>query len=128
MAFDANLTVGVGIAGVVIGRTLTFTGTGHSGFDETIDADQTDVEVEWAVDVSALKLLVMVADQDVTIETNDGGSPVDTIDLIANEPHVWHTDSLYTKKLTTDVTSVFITTGAAATRIQCEALTDATPE
>jgi len=74
----------------------------------------TDDEHALAIDVSELSAFFAVSSQNVTIETNDGDAPDDTITLTANVPWIWHTSmpdavTPYTCPLGTDVTAVFIT-------------------
>jgi len=111
-----------------LSKTVTKTGTGQSSLDETVATGLTDEELEYTLDFSAIKSVYIYSSQDVTLETNDGSSPGDTLALKANEPYVWHDTSLYPNLLTTDITSIFITNSSgAAANIRIEALVDASP-
>ncbi len=111
-----------------IRASKTYTGTGWAGFDESIANGQTDKQVVVAIDVSAVKSIVILSDQAVTLETNSGSTPTNTLSLVAGVPYVWNTDSYDTFKLTGDVTAVYITNSSgAAARVQLDALLDATP-
>jgi hypothetical protein len=83
--------------------------------DETIADGQTNKQLTYTLDVSAVKSFFMVSDQDVTFETNDGTSPDDVIALKAGVPYVWNTDSYDAFLLGTDVTAIFITNASGAT-------------
>lgn len=98
--------------------------------DENIADGETDKLVVIAIDVSELKNLYLKSDQDITIETNDGTTPDDTINLKANVPYPFNADlgAYFTNLLTTDVTAFYVTNASGATaRLQGEVLTDPTP-
>jgi len=106
----------------------THSGGYRQSLSESIPDESTDLEVVFPLDVSAIKAIFIKSDQDITIETNDGSSPDDTLTLTADCPYIWHENSEYTNLLTADVTSLFVTnaSGAAAT-LEIEAIVDATP-
>lgn len=88
----------------------------------------TDGEVVAALDVSALKSLMILSDQNVTIETNDGSSADDTLTLVGGEPLVWWDGCGYSCPLTADVTAFYITNASGATaNVQMRFLSDPTP-
>jgi hypothetical protein len=109
--------------------TQSFTGTLLTQIDgESVADSETDYEIVVALDVSAIQAIIITSDQDVTLETNSGAAPDDTIALTANNPYVWYTGSYYTNLLTTDITSIFITNASGSTAtIDVLALVDATP-
>ncbi len=96
--------------------------------DEAIADQESDKLVAFAVDVSQIKCLFMLSDEDLTVETNDGAAPDDTIALKADEPYIWHSDSLDTCLLTQDVEKLYVTnaSGAVAT-LNIECVYDSTP-
>jgi len=96
--------------------------------DVTVPDESSDMLVNFALDVSQIKAIYIVADQDVTLETNDSGSPDDTISLAAGVPYVWTTDSYDSCLLTADITKLYFTnaSGSEAT-VQLEVVHDATP-
>lgn len=96
-------------------------------FDETIANAVTDGPILVNIDVSQVKSIVLLSDKNVTLETNNAGTPVDTIVLKANVPYIWHTDSYDTLKLTADVTTIFVTNASGSSaRIQGRWLYDPT--
>lgn len=102
--------------GVEVGSPMEFDYDGDANLDETIiPQDSTDLLVSWAVDVSQIKCIVIEASEDMTIETNDGTTPDDTLNLLAGEPYIWHATSLFTNKLTVDVTELRVTNTTAGT-------------
>lgn len=96
--------------------------------DESIGDGETDFAVAFTLDVSACKAFFMVSTQDVTIETNDGATPIDTISLVANVPYLWIDGSYHAFLLTTDVTGLFVTNDSGATaKLTVYALADPSP-
>jgi len=96
--------------------------------DEAVADSSTDYEIACTLDQSEIAGLWIESDQDVTLETNDGSAPDDTISLRANEPLVWYTNSYYTCPITADVTALFITNASGDTaNVRVRALYDATP-
>jgi hypothetical protein len=89
---------------------------------------ESDKEIDIAIDYSQITSLWISSDQDVTIETNDGTTPDDTIALKANVPLLWTTDSYFACPLTEDVTALFVTNASGSTAtVRVEVLTDPTP-
>ena len=89
--------------------------------------DATDSLTAWEMDVSQLKSIIMVATGgDITVETNDGVTPGDTISLTDGVPVIYTAaDSSSTNPLTTDVTALYITNTGTAT-LKINALYDPT--
>jgi len=114
--------------GRTVSKSNTYTGSGSISIEETVADAQTDFEINVDIDVSAIKAIYINSTQDVTLETNSGSSPADTISLTANKPYVWTADSYFSNLLTTDVTSMFFTnaSGGQAT-ISVEVVYDTTP-
>jgi hypothetical protein len=97
--------------------------------DETVTGNSTDLQINVGIDVSALKSLFMLCDRDITIQTNDGSSPDDTISLKANKPLIWRASEAYfANPLTVDVTEIFVTLAAGDdATLKIRALVDPTP-
>lgn len=94
-----------------------------------VAAETTDLAVNLAVDVSALKGLFISSDQDVQIETNgSGGSADDTLQIKAGIPLIWSENCGFANPLTVDVATILITNaGDAAATVKICVLQDATP-
>jgi hypothetical protein len=92
-------------------------------------------QVDVVVDVSAVQLYAIEADQDCTVRTNDdsGGSPTDTIALKAKQPLIWRSGDPNGRKFLggashdTDITALYVTVGGEDTTVKFGALIDATP-
>lgn len=96
--------------------------------DEVIPAESTDLLINFTLDVDACKSFYILSDQDLTIETNDGASPDNTLELKANKPYIWNTDSYDTFQLTVDVTKLYATKAAGSdATLNIRALVDPTP-
>ncbi len=118
---------GIG-AGVEADGGQTFTGTLDINLDESVADSATDFEIVVGIDVSEIKAIMILSDQIVTLETNNGTTPDDTLNLTANNAYEWYEGSYFTNLLTTDVTSVFITNASGSTAtIKILATVDATP-
>jgi len=111
-----------------IPKKITVTADSEANYELAVADESTDLAANVAIDFSAVKLLYIVSDQDLTIETNDGSSPDDTLTLVANKPLVWFEDCGYTNPLSADVTAVYLTnaSGTDAT-LNIKVLQDATP-
>jgi hypothetical protein len=114
--------------GNAVTATKQYTGSAHVGIRETVANGQTDKQINVAIDVSAVKSIIIKSTQDVTLETNSGSAADDTINLLANVPYIWNTDSYDAFLLGTDVTALFITNASGASAdISVDAVLDATP-
>ena len=118
MACTYTIVEAVTAAGRTITKENSYTENAQNGISEPIPDQSTDLEVDFVLDVSAIKAIVIVSDQDITLETNNGTTPDDTINLVAGVPYIWTDKSYHACLLTTDVTALFITnsSGSAATR------------
>lgn len=114
--------------GSSVSSSQAFTGDGLDSRSVSVPDSSTDMLVNLAIDVSQIQAMIFKSDQAVTIETNDGTTPDDTISLTAGNPLVWINTSYYSNPLGTNVTAIYVTnsSGAAAT-LEIEVLVDATP-
>lgn len=127
MSYSVTVTERITIDGTQTSNSQTFTAGGRASVSEAIPANSTDLLVNFALDVSACNALYLVADVNMTVETNAtdhaGGN---VINLLAGIPYVFYTGKYDTFKLTADVTKLYITNTTAGT-LTIEALYDATP-
>ena len=108
----------------------TFTGTSEYRLDEAIADSTTDQLIAASLDVSAIKAVEMMSDQDITVETNSSSSPTDTFVLQADVPYRWNTEMVAYDALllTADVTALYLTNASGSTaNIKMRVLSDATP-
>jgi hypothetical protein len=125
--FNHVITEKVEVGATQITKTSLHTGAAKQSIEETVPDSSTDLEIAFALDVSQLKSIYIVSDQDITLETNSGSAADDTIALVAGVPYIWHSDSYHTCLLGTDITELYATnaSGTDAT-LQIEALYDPT--
>ncbi|QDT26798.1 hypothetical protein Enr10x_21080 [Gimesia panareensis] len=111
-----------------LSKQITITADGEANIEVAVADGSTDLAINIAIDYSALQLLFIVADQDLTIETNDGSTPDDTLTLKAGKPIVWYDGCGYSNPLSADVTALYATnaSGTDAT-LTVKTLQDATP-
>jgi len=99
----------------LVSKENTYTADQEQSYSFTVADASTDFLVAMTLDVSQLKLIYIVSDQAITLETNSGSAPSDTITLVADVPYVWHTGSYYTNLLATDITATYWTNASGAT-------------
>lgn len=111
-----------------LSKQITITADGEANVEVEVADEAADLAINIAIDISALQLLYIVADQDLTIETNDGTTPDDTLALKAGKPIVWYDGCGYSNPLSADVTALYASnaSGADAT-LTVKTLQDATP-
>lgn len=128
MAFTNSITRAVATAGRNVSKIKAYTGASQLSINVSIPDSSTDMLVNFSLDVSVLQSIYITSDQDVTLETNDGGTPTDTINLKADVPYIWAIGDYFTNKITADITALYFTnaSGSAAV-VDIEALTDPTP-
>lgn len=125
-----TITLGISGSGVTRSQKIASTSGGVNLIDgETVATGQTNFEINFDLDFSACTSFYLESTQDVLFETNSGAAPDDSINLKANEPYIWHTNSYDSFKITADITtSIFITNDSGSTAtIYCVALYDVTP-
>lgn len=117
MAQNGTITIRGVCAGIVDEQVVSKSAGAVITIDEAIPSSQTDLSFNINFDKDRLKMAYLVSDVDMTIETNDGTTPGDTITLNAGEPLVWWVDSAeYTNPFASaDVTGFFITNTDAGT-------------
>lgn len=128
---DMILTEQVNAAGISISKqqSMSVGDSGRQTVKVTVPGSTTDQEVTYALDVSQLQGIYIVSeDEDLTLETNNGSTPDDTINLKAGVPYLWHSNSYHTKLLTTDITKLYLTNGeTGATTFRLISVADVTP-
>ena len=126
--FTSKIVESYVAGGVTISDTQNIAATG--GFiqiDESIADATTDGEVALVLDVSQVKSFVMTCDTALTVKTNVAATPVDTINLVADVPYIYHTSSYPAFLLTADVTKLFVTNASGgAARFQLSTTYDVT--
>lgn len=103
-------------------------------YDDTIPAGTTNKQIVLALDVSEVKGFVMAcpaisATKTIVIKTNSTSSPANTLTLTSAVPGVvYYTGQTGANPLTTDVTSLYVTsTDTVDRRLQIYVCADITP-
>lgn len=129
MAATMTLKRGVTAGGVTLEKTQDLSSGQLIVLSEPIPANQTDLEIAFAVAAAKLKGIYILSDVAMTIQTNDGTTPDDTITLIAGQPYQWGLGGSVigsdASPLSADVTSIFVTNTTAGT-LDIRALVDPT--
>lgn len=113
MAFDAQTRIDVTANSMSIAATRSFSGDTQVALDTQIAAATTNQLFTIAIDVSQVKMLVMLAEVAMTIKTNSSGSPANTVNLLAGVPYEYGEGGYTTLVLTTDVTAIYVTSTLA---------------
>lgn len=128
MAIDHILTRGWQKGSDILTKSQTVSADQEIGIDASMPIAN-DQLVALALDVSQMKGMFLLADQDLTLETNNATTPAATIALKANVPLIWESTSGYFANPlgVTDVTALYVTNASAAVaKLQCKFLTDPT--
>ncbi len=128
MSFTHTITRQWSGGGRSIKGSQTYTGSAEQSIAEDVPDSTTDMLVVTSLDVSQIKAIFILSSADLTLETNDGATPTDTINLKAGVPYEWNTDSYDTLKLTADVTALYLTNASGGqAKFELEVVYDATP-
>ncbi len=128
MAVKAKVQEALDIGGVSYATVLSLSDSSSLIIDDTVADGQTDYLIAAVLDVTAITALLIVSDQDVTLEVNDSAIGVPTIALLANVPYLWHNQHYANNLLTANVTQLFVTNASGSiANFKFIALYDATP-
>lgn len=129
MAITETLTLVWGRVSETISKSVSLSSGAVVDIDEAIADDTTDGLVALTLDVSQLKLVYIVCDQAVTLETNSSSSPDDTLTLTADTPVLWYVGCGYPigDLFSADVTALYVTNASGGTAtLRCRFLLDPT--
>jgi hypothetical protein len=118
MALTNSFTLGWNSGSSSIQKKYDITSGAQIEIDETF-ASGSDQLMAFALDVSQLKGIFIVSDKTMTLETNSGGSPANTITLVANVPFLWTVGGAPLRDtagvaVTVDITALYVTCGSTA--------------
>lgn len=124
-----TIRTSVDIGGQQISSSNTYSSEGQTGVTVSVPDESTDLQVVFAIDFSQVKSIIIQADGgDLTVETNNGTTPDDTLALTDGSPYIWNEDSLDTLLITADVTALYLTNASgAAVTFQIDVIYDSTP-
>lgn len=128
MAFEAVINMKITVGNRTVGATKVFSGDSHSSVDAEVTVASSPLDIIMAFDVSAVKAFLCQSTKDVTFTTWSTGGVAQVINLKANVPYIWCTDSYDTFKLTDDVIKIVIINASGATaQVKIEVVEDPTP-
>ena len=126
--FTHKITETYSATGVAISQQTEMSADGEDNRNIEVALDASDLLVNIPIDITELKGLLLLADQDLTLEINNATTPDQTINLKANVPILWHADSVHANPLNQDVTAIYVTNGSGvATTLKIRVLQDSTP-
>jgi hypothetical protein len=124
------LTLSWARSGETISQTVTLDAEGERNYNVTVNAAQTDKQVEMPIDISEVKSLYIHSTEDVTIEYNDAAGAQGSLTVTAEKPIIWYLGCGYaiTAVLAVDVTNFYLTNaGADAAVVKIRILEDTVP-
>lgn len=123
-----NITINWTRAGESLSEVVAVTADGEKNFDVTVNASTTDRQVDIAFEYADVKSLYLHSDVNLTLETNSGSSPTQTITLTADVPIIWYANGGYACPFTSNVTKFYFTNATAtAATVKFRLLEDLTP-
>lgn len=116
-----------GMGGLAVTGALAVSANAEQNRVLAVAGESTDAEFDLDFPFANLKSFFAVSTQDVTIETNNGAYPDDTIALKAGVPFWWADGNGQDCPFSADVASIFITNaGSAAAQVDIRVLYDST--
>jgi len=131
--FTKQATVTITEAGIQVSGAFSIEAGGKLDLNELIPGGSNNLQITTSLDVSALKLLVLLCDRALVLETNSGSEPVNTFTLAAGVPFVWFAQQGALRDtggtaVATDITALFATLAAGEdATFQMQTLFDVTP-
>lgn len=117
MSLAATLRHVLAVGGIEVDKVISYSQGQALLIDESIADSTTDGLVACTVDISQLKACIIVAvGGDMTLETNNGAAPTDTINLLDGVPFVWSSDYL-ADHFTGDITALYMTNSSGGASV-----------
>lgn len=125
--FTHNIKSVWSAGGLTLSKTVSQTADAEDNRSVSVPAATTDKLIDFAMTIARLKMIYILADQDMTLETNSGSSPGNTITLKANIPFWWSSTSGESNPFTSNITALYAThAGATDGTLEIRALYDST--
>ncbi len=129
LGISHQLTLSWARNGESIAKVVTVTANGETNRDVTVPANTTDMRVDIDLDADKIQSIYILSDLAVTIETNSGTVPGNTLNIAAGKPYIWYLGCGLVNPITTDVASSIYLTNASTTEaasVQIRILEDVT--
>jgi hypothetical protein len=121
---EHTLTIG----GVALSVSETLSEEGLQSVDISVATATTDQEVAVQIHNTEAEYVMVSSDKNVSMQTNDGAAPDDTIAIVAGKPLVWRKGAGIPFPFAGAVTALFFTNVSGATAaIKIRVLGGATP-
>ncbi|HME96754.1 MAG TPA: hypothetical protein VKN16_21340 [Methylomirabilota bacterium] len=129
MAFTHTIrTIFSSAGGASVQGSVASVADAEDNRDIVVPPTTTDHPVALTLAFASLKSLFILSDQDVSFQTNNAATPVDTLTLKANVPFTWVSTGGVVNPFTANITSLFLTNaGATAATVQIRLAVDSTP-
>ena len=125
MATEHKVTRTTSIQGRAVTQTITVSGEVSHSLSFAIVTATVDELIEIAFAVAKLKSIIIKTDQDVMLETNDGTTPQETINLTAAMALQWVSGEEGAIPFSGDITAFYFSNSSGETaNIEIEALYD----
>jgi hypothetical protein len=117
MAITHTVTKTWDNGGVALSKSESVSAGAESSVSESVADASTDLLIAFELDVSQAKVIFILSTTALTLETNSGSTPTDTITLAANVPLLWTTNDGSANPFSGDITALYATnsSGSAAT-------------
>ena len=102
-------------AGTVFTASNTYTGDAETILTASIPSKNEYNQVNIVIDLDDVISYFILCDQDVSLKTNDYSDADNTVNLVANVPLIWNSDSYYTGLLTVTVSSMWVLNNSGTT-------------
>lgn len=115
--------------GTDLAKQFEVSGAARMGIEESVSDGASDQQIAMDLDISTIQGILIVSDQDLTVKTNDSGTPDDTLNLTGGVPEQYAASPAFgSNPFSTDLTDLYVTnnSGAEAT-LQIEVVYDPTP-
>lgn len=118
MAQSVRIQRGVTIGSTFFGENRTQTVDAAQFNSQLVPTATTDLQIIFPIDFSQIQAIMMLSTYDVTVETNSGSSPTDTISLKAGVAKVWTVNDVGTSCfITADCTNIYITNTSGSSAV-----------
>ena len=118
MALDTYFERSARVDGVVIKGGRTLDGGSNLRYDETIPANSTNLVVAVAFNTTKLIGYHLQSNAAITLKFNSSGTPDPSVVLVAGQPEQWDDEMAGAKVFVNNVTTLYVTSGNTATRLQ----------
>ena len=127
MSFTHTIALNWTGGGLNVTQNIVKTGDSEQNVDAAVQAGQTDVLCDVDFLTADLESVYILSDQDVTLETNDGAAPDDTISLRAGVPLDWRRGGYHSNPFTANVSAFYFTNaGASGATVKIRILSNVT--